>query len=150
MIILGHVPPSDDESVVLDRELDKEESHDPSVPLIRCPLCAWSPREEDLWSCTCGHEWNTFDTGGVCPACLHQWTSTSASHAPAGRRIRIGMLSSVLFAGSTTAILWLVKSPRSRAPLSPGVRPIHVRVLFHPKGQPRRSQVPAIPPQVPD
>ncbi len=30
----------------------------------------------DRWSCTCGHEWNTFETGGVCPACLHQWTST--------------------------------------------------------------------------
>jgi hypothetical protein len=25
---------------------------------------------------TCGHEWNTFDTGGVCPACVHQWTET--------------------------------------------------------------------------
>jgi hypothetical protein len=23
-----------------------------------------------------GHVWNTFDTGGVCPACLHQWTET--------------------------------------------------------------------------
>jgi hypothetical protein len=21
-------------------------------------------------------EWNTFDTGGVCPACLHQWIET--------------------------------------------------------------------------
>jgi hypothetical protein len=36
------------------------------------PLCACSPRKDDLWSCTCGREWNTFDTGGVCPVCLHQ------------------------------------------------------------------------------
>src|SRR5271157_6434596 len=43
---------------------------------IRCPLCGWSPRKEDKWFCECGHEWNTFDTAGVCPACLHQWTST--------------------------------------------------------------------------
>jgi hypothetical protein len=45
-------------------------------PLIRCPLCGWSPAKNDLWSCTCGHSWNTFDTGGVCPACLYQWTET--------------------------------------------------------------------------
>ena len=37
-------------------------------PRIRCPLCAWSPGKEDRWFCICGHEWNTFDTGGVCPA----------------------------------------------------------------------------------
>jgi hypothetical protein len=37
---------------------------------------AWSPRKEDKWFCECGNEWNTFDTGGVCPACLHQWTET--------------------------------------------------------------------------
>jgi hypothetical protein len=36
----------------------------------------WSPRKEDEWFCTCGNEWNTFDTGGVCPACLHQWVET--------------------------------------------------------------------------
>src|SRR5438105_4940616 len=63
-------------SVVLDRELDQEKSHDPSGPRIRCPLCGWSPRKDDRWSCSCGHQWNTFETGGVCPACLHQWTST--------------------------------------------------------------------------
>jgi hypothetical protein len=40
------------------------------------PLCGWSPRRDDLWSCSCGYEWNTFDTGGVCPACLDRWPST--------------------------------------------------------------------------
>jgi hypothetical protein len=45
-------------------------------PRIRCPLCGWSPRKEDHWFCECGHSWNTFDTGGVCPACLHYWTET--------------------------------------------------------------------------
>ena len=33
-------------------------------PPIRCPLCGWWPCKEDLWSCSCGHQWNTFDTGG--------------------------------------------------------------------------------------
>ena len=61
-------------SVVADRE--EEKSHDPSGPNIRCPLCGWSPRKEDRWFCECGHSWNTFDTGGVCPACLHKWTET--------------------------------------------------------------------------
>lgn len=54
----------------------EEKRSGPSGPRIRCPVCGWTPSEHDLWSCTCGHEWNTFDTGGVCPACLHQWTST--------------------------------------------------------------------------
>src|SRR6266852_8203925 len=63
-------------SDVLHRELEEEKGREPSDPRIRCPLCGWSPCKEDLWSCTCGHEWNTFDTGGVCPACLHQWTET--------------------------------------------------------------------------
>lgn len=48
----------------------------PSGPRIRCPLCGWTPGPDDRWSCACGHVWNTFDTGGVCPGCLHQWTST--------------------------------------------------------------------------
>jgi hypothetical protein len=44
---------------------------------IKCPLCAWQPRAEDRWMCTdCRHLWNTFDTGGVCPGCLRQWTVT--------------------------------------------------------------------------
>jgi hypothetical protein len=63
-------------SVVLDRELEEEKPGESEPPRIRCPLCGWSPGKEDKWFCTCGHEWNTFDTGGVCPACLHQWTGT--------------------------------------------------------------------------
>jgi hypothetical protein len=44
---------------------------------IRCPLCRWEPRAWDRWLCTaCNHVWNTFDTGGVCPGCLKQWTRT--------------------------------------------------------------------------
>jgi hypothetical protein len=62
-------------STVLDREFE-DSTHDSSGSRIRCPLCCWSPRREDKWFCTCGNEWNTFDTGGVCPACLHQWAET--------------------------------------------------------------------------
>jgi hypothetical protein len=43
---------------------------------IRCPRCAWQPRPHDRWSCLCGHEWNTFDTGGVCPECGKLWEQT--------------------------------------------------------------------------
>jgi hypothetical protein len=53
-----------------------EQERGPLGPRIRCPRCGWTPTEKDLWSCACGHAWNTFDTGGVCPACLHQWTAT--------------------------------------------------------------------------
>jgi len=64
-------------SDVLDRELEEEKKPTASEPpRIRCPLCDWSPRKEDKWFCECGHSWNTFDTGGVCPACLRQWTET--------------------------------------------------------------------------
>jgi len=63
-------------SLVVDRELEDGKNLGTSGPRIRCPLCGWSPREDDLWSCTCEHDWNTFDTGGVCPACLQRWTDT--------------------------------------------------------------------------
>ncbi len=65
-------------SVVLDRELEQETRREPSSPRIRCPLCGWSPRKDDCWACGCGHLWNTFDTEGVCPACLHQWSFLAA------------------------------------------------------------------------
>jgi hypothetical protein len=52
-------------SVVIDREPDQDKSLEPYGPCIRCPLCGWSPRRDDLWSCDCRHLWNTFDTGGV-------------------------------------------------------------------------------------
>lgn len=45
-------------------------------PHIRCPKCKWRPRKQDRWACSCGHVWNTFDTGGVCPACIKRWTVT--------------------------------------------------------------------------
>jgi len=53
-----------------------EDSPATSGPRIRCPLCGWSPKAFDTWSCSCGHIWNTFDTGGVCPLCLKQWAET--------------------------------------------------------------------------
>src|SRR5437764_12335489 len=61
---------------VVDRESEEEKPGESQPLRIRCPLCRWPPRKVDKWFCECGHEWNTFDTGGVCPACLHQWTET--------------------------------------------------------------------------
>jgi hypothetical protein len=49
---------------------------DSGGPFIRCPKCGWVPRPEDRWTCHCGHSWNTFDTGGVCPGCQYQWKIT--------------------------------------------------------------------------
>ena len=43
---------------------------------IRCPACGWAPGRHDRWACTCLHVWNTFDTGGVCPACGREWAET--------------------------------------------------------------------------
>ena len=71
---MGMSPKADDPTVVVD--LDLERDRDPSGPSIRCPHCGRSPCKDDEWFCTCGNEWNIFDTGGVCPACLHQWTET--------------------------------------------------------------------------
>jgi len=45
-------------------------------PHIRCPACAWEPRQDDFWSCVCLYSWHTFDTGGVCPSCDRRWTET--------------------------------------------------------------------------
>jgi hypothetical protein len=80
-------------SVVSDPELDQEKGLDPSGPRIRCPLCGWSPRQDDLWSCTCGHEWNMFDTGAFARCAFTNGLLPSASRAPAGRRIPTGIRS---------------------------------------------------------
>jgi hypothetical protein len=48
----------------------------PVMPGIRCPQCNWTPRTENLWSCKCGHHWNTFDTRGLCQGCGYQWEIT--------------------------------------------------------------------------
>lgn len=42
-----------------------------------CPSCAWRPTDAARWGCTCGHVWNTFLTGGVCPVCEHVYESTT-------------------------------------------------------------------------
>jgi hypothetical protein len=45
---------------------------------IFCPKCTWRPQASDRWAClpSCGTEWNTFWTRGVCPGCGQQWTET--------------------------------------------------------------------------
>lgn len=43
---------------------------------IRCPRCSWQPDRRSLWSCHCGHAWNTFDTAALCPKCGKQWEHT--------------------------------------------------------------------------
>lgn len=43
---------------------------------IACPKCDWEPEARDMWQCSCGHIWNTFDTGGCCPNCKKQWKDT--------------------------------------------------------------------------
>jgi hypothetical protein len=58
-------------------DIDDYANGDVGGPHIRCPKCGWRPGPHDRWACRCGHIWNTFDTGGVCPACLYQWTVTA-------------------------------------------------------------------------
>ncbi len=73
-----------DESTI--KETKDKETKD--YPHIRCPKCNWQPKKESLWFCSncdapeyfyeaCGTAWNTFDTGGKCPGCKHQWRWTS-------------------------------------------------------------------------
>jgi hypothetical protein len=75
--------------------IDLEEQQNPGAsepPRIRCPLCGWSPRKDDKWFCTCGYEWNTFDTGGVVPHASINEVKPNVSRAVDGRGILIGML----------------------------------------------------------
>jgi hypothetical protein len=48
----------------------------PDGRLIRCPKCLFQPSGDIRWNCRCGHAWNTFETGGKCPACRFQWEET--------------------------------------------------------------------------
>ena len=52
---------------------------DPDGLKIRCPRCAWQPGKHSRWFCDpgCLHQWNTFDTAGVCPRCAKQWDDTA-------------------------------------------------------------------------
>jgi hypothetical protein len=61
------------------------------TPRIRCPKCQWRPDRSSTWVCisgpgpeppfeSCGTAWNTFDTGGRCPGCAHQWQWTTCLH----------------------------------------------------------------------
>ena len=43
---------------------------------IRCPKCNWEPDGKPYWQCSCGHVWDTFSTGGRCPACQKVWEDT--------------------------------------------------------------------------
>ena len=69
----GSPPPGRGEKGLADLGLKKGRGQ-----RIRCPKCAWQPRSEDRWACSrCNRSvWNTFETGGVCPACKHRWTFT--------------------------------------------------------------------------
>ena len=49
---------------------------------IWCPKCRWRPNGDSRWYCTprmggCGHVWNTFLTGGLCPKCGCEWEITA-------------------------------------------------------------------------
>lgn len=65
-------------STILDEPLisTKNDQGGSSGSGIRCPLCGWEPQENSRWICKCGHIWNVFDTGGVCPGCLHRGKKT--------------------------------------------------------------------------
>jgi hypothetical protein len=69
-------------------DADDDAGRRPGRARIRCPLCGWQPTAVSQWACVsegtpepffpgCGTIWNTFETGGRCPGCAHQWTWTS-------------------------------------------------------------------------
>ena len=43
---------------------------------IACPKCNWEPDGGAHWMCSCGHQWNTFETSGRCPRCGKNWEYT--------------------------------------------------------------------------
>jgi len=45
----------DGQSVVIDREPDQDKSLPPPALASAAPLCGWTPRKEDHWSCSRGH-----------------------------------------------------------------------------------------------
>jgi len=62
----------------------RDESEDDTGRMrIRCPRCHWQPGRDARWSCSCLHEWHTFDTGGVCPACGRVWPETQCPRCEA-------------------------------------------------------------------
>ena len=75
--------------IVTDERVDP--GRETSAPRIRCPKCHWQPDRASTWVCisgpgpeppfdSCGTAWNTFDTGGRCPGCSHQWQWTTCLH----------------------------------------------------------------------
>ncbi len=66
-----------EEPGILEPEVDEGTGTDVRGPRIRCPKCGWTPKQNSVWQCTCLFLWNTFDTGGVCPQCMKQWTETA-------------------------------------------------------------------------
>ncbi len=77
-------PAPEDATDAIDQMKDEESE----FRRIRCPLCRWQPNPWSNWVCDdcdypenffegCGMEWNTFETGGLCPGCGHQWRWTS-------------------------------------------------------------------------
>jgi hypothetical protein len=64
------------DKMVADKPPDKP-VRSPDGRSIRCPKCQWSPGERAHWGCKCRHLWNTFSTGGRCPSCHFQWTTTA-------------------------------------------------------------------------
>lgn len=70
------------------KELSETDDEEFDFSRIRCPLCKWQPNSSCRWYCGdcvypenfpigCGTSWNTFETHGLCPGCLHQWRWTS-------------------------------------------------------------------------
>ncbi len=43
---------------------------------IACPKCNWEPDGGAHWMCSCGQQWNTFETAGRCPSCGKHWKYT--------------------------------------------------------------------------